>query len=77
MNYITTADMAEALGVTREYCTDRLVKRPDFPAPALVLSRKTVRWLREDFDAWMQAQANRAAPRSARPSPGSKRAARS
>lgn len=44
--------------------TDKLTKRPDFPAPALRLSRKTVLWLREDFEAWKQAQANRAARRA-------------
>lgn len=75
MNYIDTGDIAAILGLEREYVTDRLTKRPDFPAPALVLSRKTVRWLSADFDAWLQAQANRAAPQSAPPSRGSKRKA--
>lgn len=74
MNYITTADIAADLGLERAYVTDRLTKRPDFPEPALRLSRKTVRWLREDFEAWKAAQANRDAPRSAPPSLGSKRA---
>jgi predicted DNA-binding transcriptional regulator AlpA len=72
MNYVTTADMAEALGLEREYVTDRLTKRPDFPAPALVLSRKTVRWLRTDFEEWCRAQTSRAALQSPQPSRGSK-----
>lgn len=70
MNYVSTADIAADLGLERTYVTDRLTKRPDFPAPALRLSRKTVKWLREDFEAWKMAQANRAAPRSEPPSRG-------
>lgn len=63
-SYITTSDIAADLELSREYVTDRLVKRPDFPAPALRLSRKTVKWERADFEAWKQAQANRAAAQS-------------
>lgn len=76
MNYITTADIAADLGLERSYVTDRLTKRPDFPEPALRLSRKTVKWLRKDFEAWKAAQANRAAPQSAPPSLGSRHAAK-
>ena len=70
-DYINTADMAEALGLEREYVTDRVTKRPDFPAPAMRLSKKTVLWWRSEFDAWRKAQATRAAgrlPRSSRES---------
>lgn len=73
MTYMSTADIAAELGLERAYVTDRLTKRPDFPAPALRLSRKTVRWLRVDVEAWKEAQANRAAPRSPQPSRGSRR----
>lgn len=63
--YVTTADIAAELELGREYVTDKLVKREDFPAPHLVLSRKVVKWLRADFNAWRTAQVNRAAARSA------------
>ena len=66
MDYVDTADIATALGLNREYVADRLVHRPDFPRPALVLSRKTRRWLRADFERWVQEQAIRAAGRSTR-----------
>lgn len=55
MDLISTADIAEDLGLCREYVTGRLVKRPDFPAPVLRLSQKTVRWLRDDYEAWKTA----------------------
>ncbi len=57
--YVTTADIAAELELGREYVTDKLVKRQDFPAPAFALTRKTVKWLRADFDQWRTAQANR------------------
>ena len=60
-DYIDTADMAAFLGFTREYVTDKVTKRPDFPAPALRLNQKAVKWLRSEFDAWRKAQATRAA----------------
>ena len=65
---ITTADIAEDLGLARDYVTSKLTKRPDFPKPALRLSQKTVRWLRDDYEAWKTAQANAAksAKRAAR-----------
>ena len=52
---ISTADIAEDLGLARDYVTSRLTKRPDFPKPALRLSQKTVRWLRNDYEAWKAA----------------------
>lgn len=72
---IDTADIAAMLGVGREYCTDRVVKRPDFPKPCLNLSRKTRRWRRADVEAWIEAQAIRAAGRSPRTSARSTHAA--
>jgi predicted DNA-binding transcriptional regulator AlpA len=62
-DYVNTADMAAALGLDRAYVTDRVTKRPDFPAPALRLSRKVVLWWRAEFEAWQRAQATRAAKR--------------
>ena len=60
---IDTAYIAAALGVGREYATDKVTKRADFPAPALRLSRKLVKWRLADFTAWVDAQAIRAAGR--------------
>lgn len=70
MDLISTADIAEDLGLGRDYVTSRLTKRPDFPAPTLRLSQKTVRWLRDDYEAWKVAHL-RASGRSARASRGS------
>lgn len=50
--YVGTREIAEELGLARKYVTDRLTKREDFPAPALKLTRKTVLWLRSDFNKW-------------------------
>lgn len=63
MTLLTTADMAARWGVSREYATDRIVTRPDFPAPALVFSRKTRRWALADVEAWEARQAARAGAR--------------
>lgn len=54
--YVTTKDIAEALQLNRDYVTRRVVKRPEFPAPALSLSRKTVLWFRADFERWVEQQ---------------------
>ena len=62
---IDTADIAEMTGLTRDYVRDRVTKRPDFPAPVLKLSRKTVRWSREDIARWLEVQALRAAGKRA------------
>ncbi len=72
---LDTAAIAAWLGLEREYVTDRVVKRPDFPPPVLVLSRKTRLWLRTDVEAWQEEQASLAAGRSLRPSPRSTPAA--
>lgn len=66
---INTATIADMLGLEREYVTDRVVKRPDFPAPVLALSQKTRLWLRAEVQEWIDAQATRAAGRSLRRSP--------
>lgn len=57
---IDTADIAEMVGLERGYVRDRITKRPDFPAPTLRLSRKTVRWSRQDVERWLEAQRIRA-----------------
>lgn len=70
MDLITTADIADDLGLAREYVTDKLTKRPDFPPPALRLSQRTVRWLRDDYETWKTAHI-RASERSEKRSRGS------
>jgi predicted DNA-binding transcriptional regulator AlpA len=51
---ISTRDIATMFGIGREYVTDVLVKRPGFPAPALVASRSMRRWNREEVETWRQ-----------------------
>ena len=69
---IGTREIADMLGVTREYATDRITKRPDFPKPALVLSQKLVRWEESDVLRWIEEQRIRAGRRSVRRSLGSR-----
>lgn len=52
MRYVSTADIAADLELSRAYVTDRLVKRPDFPAPKINVSQKTRRWLRSEYERW-------------------------
>lgn len=54
---LTIDDMGAQLGMTRDYVRDKIVKRPDFPRPALALSQKHRRWSRADFDRWVKRQA--------------------
>ncbi len=51
---IDTADIAELLKVDRRYVTDRLTKRPDFPAPCVNLNRKVRRWNRADVEDYLR-----------------------
>ncbi len=51
---IDTSDIAEILGVRRDYVTDRLTKRPDFPPPAVNLSRRLRRWRLMDVMRWAE-----------------------
>lgn len=50
---LSTADIARMLGLTRDYTTDRLTKKPGFPKPRVAISQKTKRWAREDIEKWM------------------------
>jgi predicted DNA-binding transcriptional regulator AlpA len=54
MTLITIDHIAKTLNQRREYVRDRLVKRPDFPRPALVLSQKVRQWDAADFEAWLK-----------------------
>lgn len=57
---IDTGGIAGMLGLTRAHVTDRLCKRPGFPAPVLRLSRKTVRWSRREIERWIADELMRA-----------------
>jgi predicted DNA-binding transcriptional regulator AlpA len=51
---IDTAQIAQMLGVTREYVTDKLTKRRDFPRPRVNVSSRLRRWSEAEVMAWMQ-----------------------
>lgn len=60
--YLSTQELAKLLGMSPTYVRDRLVKRPDFPRPALSLSQKLRRWNSIDVGNWIiqqQASINR------------------
>jgi len=60
-DYISTAEIAQDLGLQRSYVADRLVKRKDFPPPAFKLSQKTRAWHRAEFERWKEQQKRRQA----------------
>lgn len=51
---IGIAEISQALNLSHDYVRDRLVKRADFPRPALSLSQKCRRWSRESFEEWLR-----------------------
>jgi predicted DNA-binding transcriptional regulator AlpA len=53
---IGLTEISHALNVSRDYARDRVVKRPDFPRPALALSQKCRRWEKGAFETWMKRQ---------------------
>lgn len=54
---LDTEQIAQQLGMTREYVTDRLTKRPDFPRPRINISRKMRRWAECDLREWIDRHA--------------------
>lgn len=48
--------IADLLGVTVDTVRRRVEARPDFPKPAIKLSRKTVRWEPGDVLRWIARQ---------------------
>lgn len=56
MTLLTIDDIAAMVKLSRVYVRDRLVKQPDFPRPALVLSQKNKRWSAEDVNYWIGQQ---------------------
>lgn len=53
---VDTADIAAMLGCSRRHVTDRLTKRPDFPAPFVNLSQKMRYWRLADVQAYAQGK---------------------
>ena len=49
---ITTKDIAQFLGVTQAHCVGRIIKRVDFPKPAIDVSQRLRRWRRADVLKW-------------------------
>lgn len=49
---IDSADIAAMLGMNRAYCVGRILKRPDFPKPAINITQKTRRWRLSDIQRW-------------------------
>lgn len=50
---LTLDDITEIVHMKRETVRDKLVKRSDFPRPALSLSQKTRRWRLDDVQDWL------------------------
>ena len=59
MSLITLDDIAAMLSATRPLVRDRIVKRPDFPRPAVALSQKMRRWNRDEVENWLAKQMQR------------------
>ena len=53
VDLIDTKDIAAVLGVTRSHAVDRIIKRPDFPAPVINLSQRLKRWDRQTVLKWI------------------------
>ena len=51
---LDTAGIAALLGLSREYVTDQITKRVDFPKPFINVSRKTRYWRTSEVHAWMR-----------------------
>lgn len=58
---LDTKGIADLLGVTREYVTDKLVKRPGFPEPVVGVSQRLRRWRASDVERFCKAPPRRAA----------------
>lgn len=59
MSLLTLDDIAAMLSATRPLVRDRIVKRPDFPRPAVSLSQKMRRWNKVDVENWLAKQMQR------------------
>lgn len=45
---IGTKDIARMLQVSQGHCVGRIIKRPDFPKPAIDLSQRLRKWRKDD-----------------------------
>ena len=70
MNLVGTKDLAKLLKLQRKTVTDKLTKRPGFPAPAVDGSQKNRLWALDEVLAYLKS-----GRRSARASRDSKRQA--
>lgn len=53
MTLLDIDGIAAILKIPRTRVRDVVVKRPDFPKPAVTISQKTRRWLLEDIQRWI------------------------
>jgi hypothetical protein len=51
---MTTADIAQLVGVTRRHATGQIVKRPGFPAPCINASQRLRAWPTKKVLAYFQ-----------------------
>ena len=51
---MTTADIAQLVGVTRRHVTGQIVKRPGFPAPCINASQRLRAWPTKKVLAYFQ-----------------------
>jgi predicted DNA-binding transcriptional regulator AlpA len=58
---IDTAQIAQLLGVSREYVTDKLTKRTDFPRPKVNVSQRLRKWSEAEVRQWAAGPQKRAA----------------
>jgi len=58
-NLLTIDDIAKFLGMQYRQVRDRIVKRPDFPRPALNLSQMSRRWDARSVQQWVDTQAKK------------------
>lgn len=54
MKRLDTAGIAQLLGYSRAYVTDRITKQPGFPKPIISLSRRHRFWSEVDVMQWVQ-----------------------
>jgi hypothetical protein len=55
---VTVSEIAAMAHVTEKYARDRLVTRPDFPAPAFQFSRRLRAWRRDQVRAFFGLPSN-------------------
>ena len=48
LDLLGTKDITRMLGVTQAHCVGRVIKRPDFPKPAINLSQRMRKWHKSD-----------------------------